>query len=142
MTMIQCHRGDLTPQQQEVVTRGFERHSQMLGAPRYHKESIHWLAHDNEGSLVGTLTATVLWDWMYIDELWVSEKQRGKGLGKQFMQEAEHYALAQSFTGIWLWTQSWQAADFYTHLGYTEFTRFPDFPKGYARIGFCKHLTS
>ncbi|MCG8333861.1 MAG: histone acetyltransferase, partial [Proteobacteria bacterium] len=36
------------------------------------------------------------------------------------------------------WTQSWQAAEFYEQLGYVEFARFDDFPKGHQRIGFRK----
>ena len=54
--------------------------------------------------------------------------------------------LTLSFCGVWngcqwrLWTQSWQAGGFYQQLGYSEFTRFDDFPKGHSRIGFRKIL--
>ena len=60
----------LTPDEQSVVSAGFSRHSEEKGAPAFKKESLKWLAHEDE-VLVGALTADLLWDWLYIDELWV-----------------------------------------------------------------------
>ena len=45
-------------------------------------------------TLVGVLTADLLWDWIYIDELWVDEHQRSQGIGKASMKEAEDYAAS------------------------------------------------
>ncbi len=86
------------------------------------------------------LTADILWDWMYIDELWVSPASRGEGFGRKLMKHAEDFAGSQALRGIWLWTQGWQAEGFYRALGYEEFTRFDGFPKGHSRIGFRKYL--
>jgi hypothetical protein len=57
------------------------------------------------------------------------------------MQLAEEFAISQSLQGLWLWTQSWQAEGFYKQLGYSQFTRFDNFPRGHWRIGFRKKLT-
>ena len=35
------------------------------------------------GKVVGILTGYTVWGWLFIDTLWVSEKQRGKGMGKR-----------------------------------------------------------
>ncbi|WP_017662048.1 GNAT family N-acetyltransferase [Baaleninema simplex] len=114
----------------------------MTSAPPFGKERLAWIA-DNGQDAIGILTADLLWDWLYIDELWVDENYRGQGLGKSLMKQAENYAASQQLVGLWLWTQSWQAADFYAKLGYQEFTRFEDFPRGHSRIGFRKqNLTS
>ncbi len=78
---------------------------------------------------------------MYIDELWVSSELRGDGLGTRLMRLAEKFAAKHSLQGIWLWTQSWQAEQFYSQLGYVEFTRFDNFPKGHSRIGYRKILS-
>ncbi len=142
MYEIQQTSGELLPGDQEIVSSGFKRHSSELNAPDYKKERINWLAYDDSRSLVGALTADLLWDWLYIDELWTAENQRGRGLGRHLMEQAEEYALSNKMTGLWLWTQSWQAADFYNHLNYEEFARFNNFPKGYCRIGFRKYLLS
>jgi ribosomal protein S18 acetylase RimI-like enzyme len=131
---------DLAPDEQKIITDGFAKHSDVRQAPPFNKTRINWLAHDNGTNLIGALTASLLWDWIYIDELWVHDNYRDQGLGKKLMMKAEDYAKAHQLSGLWLWTQSWQAADFYRHLGYVEFAEFKDFPKGYSRIGFRKQL--
>ena len=138
---ISLHRERLTPSEQAAVTAGFAAHSEALNAPDYNKEHFKWLANDDSNSLRGVLTADRLWDWLYVDELWVCDSLRGAGIGRQLMELAEDFARQESVTGLWLWTQSWQAESFYRHLGYEEFTRFENFPKGYQRIGFRKYLS-
>ncbi len=88
--------------------------------------------------MTAVLTAELLWDWLYIDELWVSEELRGMGVGRKLMTLAEEFAASENLVGIWLWTQSWQAESFYKGLDYVEFTRFHHFPRGHSRIGLRK----
>ena len=100
-----------------------------------------WVGIDDDQQVLAILTIDVLWDWAYVDELWVHPEARGTGLGKRLMNLAEEFAEQRGQSGIWLWTQSWQAEGFYRQLGYEEFTRLEDFPKGYTRIGFRKRLS-
>jgi GNAT superfamily N-acetyltransferase len=137
---LKFHKGDLTAEQSSLITEGFKLHAEHLAAPLYNKERLNWLAHDERQLLIGAVTADLLWDWIYIDELFVNESSRGQGIGKKLMLQAEQYAIDRRLTGVWLWTQSWQAADFYQKLGYEEFTRFNNFPQGHTRIGFRKTL--
>lgn len=137
---IEFHRGGLSPINQTTVAEGFKAHAEEQAAPQYEKEQVNWTVVDAKDRAVAVLAADILWDWMYIDELWVSPDHRGTGLGRQLVQLAEALAREDGLQGIWLWTQSWQAESFYARLGYTEFTRFDNFPKGYSRIGFRKVL--
>ncbi|MDC0835138.1 GNAT family N-acetyltransferase [Geitlerinema sp. CS-897] len=142
MVEIKFRSGNLTSAEQAILMAGFSRHSEATSAPPFGKERLAWIAYNGQDA-IGILTADLLWDWLYIDELWVDENYRGQGLGKSLMKQAENYAASQQLVGLWLWTQSWQAADFYAKLGYQKFTRFEDFPRGYSRIGFRKqNLTS
>lgn len=131
-------QGQLSTEEQAVIDAGFQRHSDDRNAPKFSKIRLNWLAHSEKGQLIGAVTSDILWDWLYVDELWVDESARGTGLGKQLMRLVEEHAVQGKLIGVWLWTQSWQAADFYQKLGYEEFTRFPDFPRGHERIGFRK----
>jgi ribosomal protein S18 acetylase RimI-like enzyme len=140
VTEIVFRVGELTPTERDIVYAGFAEHGRERDAPAYAPTRIAWRASSDDHALVGVLTANVLWDWLYIDELWVDASQRGTGLGKRLMEHAEAHAAGASLTGLWLWTQSWQAADFYTHLGFEKFAEFPDFPRGHSRIGFRKML--
>ena len=139
-TMIEFSESSLTDEEQSIVTDGLEQQSSLSMAPEYVSSTVAWKQYSDERQLVAVLTGKQLWDWLYVDELFVIESQRGNGLGKTLLIEAERYANKQSLTGIWLWTQSWQAEDFYKRLGYHEFCRFPDFPKGFQRIGLRKQL--
>ncbi|EGU44319.1 histone acetyltransferase HPA2 [Vibrio ichthyoenteri ATCC 700023] len=141
MAKIELMTGELDATQQAQLSAGFEAHSQAQLAPPYLKERFNWTVQDDEGNLIAALTADVLWEWLYIDELWVDESCRGTGMGKQLMAQAEAYARAQHLSGLWLWTQSWQAPAFYQSLGFEEFTRMDNFPTGYSRIGLRKTLT-
>jgi GNAT superfamily N-acetyltransferase len=138
---IEFRSGGLTASEQSVVSAGFQTHTEEQAAPEYRKERVKWLAFDEQNDIRAILTADILWDWVYIDELWVCPELRGEGLGRKLMQLAEAFAKSQGLQGIWLWTQSWQAEGFYRQLGYHEFTRFDDFPKGHSRIGFRKRLS-
>ena len=134
--------GDLPPDAQLVVSQGFSAHSGLVDAPQYAKERFHWLVTEEAPDVLAALTAELLWNWLYIDELWVIPKLRGTGLGRKLMTLAEEFAISRQLQGIWLWTQSWQAEGFYRKLDYVEFTRFENFPRGHARIGFRKTLRS
>lgn len=142
MSNFKFTTGELPHDEHLVISRGFERHTAAHSAPRFEKHRLNWLAYDNANTLVGALTADMLWDWLYIDELWTDESVRGQGFGKKLMQQAEQYAMSEQLAGLWLWTQSWQAADFYRQLGYQEFTQFANFPHGHSRIGFRKVIPS
>ncbi len=141
MPQINFTKGDLPSQQQKELTAGFETHSEMQSAPPFHKERLNWTVQNEQDNLIAALTADLLWDWLYIDELWVDESCRGTGMGKQLMFQAEEYAKAQTLSGLWLWTQSWQAPAFYQRLGFEEFTRLENFPTGHSRIGLRKPLS-
>ena len=122
------------------MSDGFRQHGDETGGPEYSKEHVKWIANDEQDAIKAVLTADILWDWIYIDELWVSPGSRGNGLGRKLMLLAEDFAKSEKLQGIWLWTQSWQAEGFYAALGYDEFARFDDFPKGHSRIGYRKRL--
>lgn len=134
--------GELPDSVQQTVSAGFQRHSDQREAPVFKKERLCWTLHGPENQLHGAATADKLWDWVYIDELWVDEGVRGKGIGRQLLEAVEAYASEHHVVGVWLWTQSWQAEGFYRAAGYAEFARFSDFPRGHQRIGFRKILPS
>lgn len=141
MSKISFATGALGPDEQTKLKEGFASHSQKQNAPLYNKEHVNWTVKSDDDNLIAVLTADILWEWLYIDELWVADSYRGAGLGKQLMKEAEKYAINQNLSGVWLWTQSWQAPDFYKNLGFEEFTRFESFPAEHSRIGLRKYLS-
>jgi GNAT superfamily N-acetyltransferase len=72
--------------------------------------------------------------------VWVEEEFRSRDIGTSVMKAAEEWARNKKLTGIYLWTQSWQAPLFYQKLGYECFAELRDLPLGHSRIGFRKYL--
>ncbi len=141
MIEVRFSMGILKECHQQKLKAGFAGHTRKTNAPEYEKERVNWVVNKDSALLIGALTADILWDWMYIDELWVDKNYRSLGIAKNLMKSAEEYSVSHDLTGLWLWTQSWQAAEFYEKLDFVEFARFDDFPKGHQRIGFRKQVS-
>lgn len=122
------------------MVEGFRQHSLELNAPPFEPKDLSWTVTNLEDKTVGALEVKVMWDWMYVDTLWVSDTERGSGIGSQLMKAAEDYSREQKLVGMYLWTQSWQAEDFYRRLGFEIFTKFDNFPRGHQRIGMRKEF--
>ncbi|WP_196260206.1 GNAT family N-acetyltransferase [Pelagibacterium limicola] len=100
-----------------------------------------FLLKNEAGVIVGGLTGYVLYDWMFIQFIAISEDLRGQGFGKLLIEQAEIWARAEGLGGMWLDTFAFQAPDFYRALGFTEFGTIEDHPAGSRRIFFQKRLT-
>jgi len=90
--------------------------------------------------IVGALTGETYWNWLFIDALWVSDKQRGKGMGKALIEMAESEARKRGARHAYVNSFSFQAPSFYRKLGYREFGRLDGFPAGHYRSWLTKAL--
>jgi ribosomal protein S18 acetylase RimI-like enzyme len=63
--------------------------------------------------------------YLYVDELMVAGAFRGRGIGRQLMEAAAHWALERGIEEIELnvWERNLAAIAFYEHLGYTTVRR-------------------
>jgi len=95
---------------------------------------------DGDGALVGGLTGVTYWDWLYVGELWLDERLRGRGWGRRLLDRAERIAVARGCRAAWLDTFSFQAPGFYRRLGWREFGSLDDQPSGESRHFFWKPL--
>jgi ribosomal protein S18 acetylase RimI-like enzyme len=78
---------------------------------------------ENE-KIVGCLIGCVRWICIYIDNLGVDEKYRGKGYGKKLLEKVEEHFKGTKYKNIALCTNGFQAPEFYKKCGYElEFVR-------------------
>jgi len=109
-----------------------------LGDPGIRKLAI--IAKDQSNEFAGGFLGFTAYGWLYVDTLWVVEKLRGQGLGKQLMQRAEAEARQRACHHVHLCTHELQAPAFYERLGYSKFGELNDFPEGFRLHFLSKRL--
>lgn len=125
-----------------ALENGLTAHASALDIPPYEEKEVSIVRRHANGQIVAGLFGKVVWNWLYVDTLWVDDALRGQGVGSALMQAAEAEARKRGCAGAYVWTESFQGENFYPKLGYTEFARMDDFPIGHQRIGFMKRLVS
>lgn len=77
---------------------------------------------------------------MYIDVMWVDEKYRGYGYGKQLVYEAERIAKDGGCVFAHTSTFSYQSPEFYKACGYEIFAKLDDYPDNIVQYFLKKSL--
>lgn len=89
----------------------------------YRKGHIVFSDNTND-TIYGVLSYYTCFSEVYIDDIWVSDKYRGQGFGKQLLHELEKKFSGQGFNNINCVTSHFQAPEFYKKCGFSlEFTR-------------------
>ncbi len=81
----------------------------------------------------GGLLAVSYYRWMMLDIVFLPEAMRGAGLGRRLVAAAEREAARRGCIGVWLLSYSFQAPEFYRHLGYQEIGTLA-FPNGHHAV--------
>jgi GNAT superfamily N-acetyltransferase len=89
--------------------------------------------------IVGGLTGWTWMGWCFV-ELLLRTNTGAKKYGTAPMQKAEQEARKRGVERIYIDTFSFQAPGFYKKLGYKQFARLKDFPKGHNRYWLKKAL--
>jgi DNA-binding protein Fis/ribosomal protein S18 acetylase RimI-like enzyme len=90
------------------------------------------LAYQND-EMIGSIIGKIFLDWLHLDLVWVTQKERSLGLGKELILKTIDYAIEYGLSGIEVWTQTWQAPQFYIKQGFEELAVIPDFIPGKKR---------
>ncbi len=97
---------------------------------------------EGEDGTAGGLYGWTIYDWLFVELLFVPEPMRGQRLGAELVTRAEAEARARGCIGAWLDTFSFQARGFYEKLGYELAGTIPDHPRGGARCILAKRWSS
>ena len=103
-------------------------------------EIINIFLKDNHKKVRGGIIATVLWNGIEINSLWVEEDLRGRGWGRKLVEAIEKEGEIRGCTIIYTNTFSWQSPAFYEKLGYKPYGRLENFPPGNTLTYFYKNL--
>ena len=110
-----------------------------VGAPSLAALAV-LLRNPQNSRVVGGLWAHSVYDWLFIEFLFVPEEMRRNGIGSTLIRKAEAVAVKRGCIGVWLDTYSFQARGFYEKVGYEIFGTLDDYPRGERRYFFRKGL--
>lgn len=139
MTGISYEYRPATQQEHELTAQQLRLHTEAaVGLPVSHVP-FGLLAYEKR-KLIGSIVGKIFFNWLHVDLIWVQDEYRRQGVGRQLMTLAQDKAREMQLSGIEVWTQSWQAPEFYRKLGYEEFAVIDDFTPGRKRHAFRLHL--
>ncbi len=75
-------------------------------------------------ALRGGIKATVHWDVLFVDQVWIDDALQRRGIGTELMRRAEAEGRARGAAKAILDTNDWQARPFYERLGYRAFGEY------------------
>jgi len=105
-----------------------------------HAKNICFVIKSPDEEIVGGVIATIYWEWLSVELMWVREDLRGQGLGQKLLQRAEEEGRKHGAKQAFLDTFSFQAPGFYEKNGYATFGQLHDFPQGHQRYFMTKVL--
>lgn len=97
---------------------------------------------DQKGVVVGGVFTSTLYWTQYLEVLWVDEKYRGLGYGRNLVLEAQRVAKEIGCVSSHVYTFSWQAPDFYQAVGYDILVTYDGYQGGIKEHILMKHLDS
>jgi GNAT superfamily N-acetyltransferase len=95
---------------------------------------------DNEDKIIGGVIVFVYANSIFIDILWISQENRGLGIGSELLLSVETETIKRGINVITLDTFSFQAEGFYLKQGYEPLGIIKNYIEGHDRIFFRKQL--
>ena len=133
-TRLDPTSADVAPIDQGL--HGYNQRAADLGAIR----RFACYARRDDGVLAGGALARWWGTACELQQIWVDEALRRRGIGAALMRQVETTAIEHGCEMIYLDTFSFQAPEFYYQLGYHTACRFDGFPDGQSKFILQKSL--
>jgi len=92
-------------------------HSPYLKDNSSYGKSINFYA-EIDGKMVGGTLCEIIYNWVYVEYLFVDERMRGQDIGTKILEKIEEYAKENNLTGMYTETFDFQARPFYEKYGF------------------------
>jgi GNAT superfamily N-acetyltransferase len=127
------------PEDNAAIVDVLVAHNNKVGVPM-DRRPLTIILRDGAGRIEGGIVGRTQWGWLHVETLALPPGRRSQGLGTRLLQMAEDEARRRGCHHVYLTTLSWQAKPFYEKLGYREYGRLDDFPRGHQRHHMMKAL--
>lgn len=91
---------------------------------------INIILRGTDGQPIGGLSASTYWGWLDIEDFYIPDIWRGRGLGTEILRKVESIARDRGCRSAQLTTYEFQARIFYEKHGWTTVGRLEDYPPG------------
>jgi GNAT superfamily N-acetyltransferase len=109
---------DVDEEDKKIIHEGLHRHVKINVGEGYKGTKIKLIIKDQEGELIGGLSAWTTLSNLIFDYIWITERFRRKGLGRMLMLEMERIAREKDCIASQAYCFSFQAPDFFQKMGY------------------------
>lgn len=116
------------------------RYNEPFGGEDSH-EPLTVIVRTDSGNIAGGLVGGTYWGWLYIAYLWIEERYRGSGLGREILLAAEEEAVKRGCGHAHVETHDFQAPGFCSKFGYELFAALGELPPGHRKLFFKKELS-
>lgn len=138
MPTIEVRTGEAPDVQSFLEQRIYEYNAAVTGYDD--AESFHALHRNVAGRIVAGVCGYTWGGCCHVGYLWVSDAERGQGLGGAMLDAVEHHALQKKCPFVWLSTHTFQAPGFYSRRGYVRIATIDGYPKTHASMIYVKQL--
>ncbi|MGE7624780.1 GNAT family N-acetyltransferase [Viridibacillus sp. NPDC096237] len=104
------------------------------------RQPINLIVSNDQQQWIGGISAEVYWNWVEINNFWISEEFRGKGIGSELLDKTEKLAIDKGAEKALLTTYDFQARSFYKLKGYKVVGEIKDYPPGSSYFTMVKIL--
>jgi ribosomal protein S18 acetylase RimI-like enzyme len=101
---------------------------------------IAFTLKNSKGKTMGGIACRTFYQSLTIDHLWIDEKYRGKGFGRQLVTKVEEIARDEGCISANTSSYSFQSPEFYQKIGYKIVGVFEEYPNGIKKFFFGKTL--
>lgn len=137
-TTITTHDAVPAPER-DVVDAGLGAFND-AAAPLHEVTALACFARTDDGSVVGGAIGRTWGPAAEIQQLWVAEAHRRRGLGAALVRAFEARAAGRGCRSCYLETLSFQAPRFYAKLGYRAVFELRELPHDIVRYTMLKDL--
>jgi GNAT superfamily N-acetyltransferase len=128
-----------TPEERYRIIDPLIAYNEAQAGPRNSKE-FAFFVRSERGEFVGGLLGSTHWNHFFVSAIFVDQRFRKEGIGRELMIRAEALALEQGCDTIYLDTFDFQAPGFYEKLGFKVFGKLEDYPTGHQRFYLVKQI--
>jgi GNAT superfamily N-acetyltransferase len=131
-----------TDKEMEVISEGLRIYvsQQPYGELDVPYNDINLVLRDHDGNVVGGVITSMKTGVMHLEVLWIDERYRGLGYGRDLVLEAERIGKAKGYAASQTWTFSFQGPEFYKAIGYKVIGICNVYPDNITEFVFMKKL--